>query len=689
MRLRPLVLACALAALALFTSLASAAWVPGGTLISPLPAQDDGFALFGGAPDEDGGAYLVWLHNTHIDSDPPYSLTRFVAQRVDRDGSIVAGWPAAGRVLRQFDPMGSGMLIGVIPTAVFPDGAHGALVVTRELALVGDYRSYAQVYRLAPDGTFSLLGPEYLGVSNAQQVAVDADGAGGLVFATIARGHAPPPLPAPQQPLLVARVDGTGTVLWTSPEIAPPDHVYPDRTIGVAGDGAGGAFVAWVDVRIQNNGLMADDLYLQRVHADGSLDPAWPADGLPVGEATTYSSGPRLCADGAGGVWVTWFEEPYPGSTSLTLRVSHVLGDGTFAPGMPALGRTLATVDSEDDRSDVRADGLGGLYVLAGELGGPLETRVALHRLAPDGLPRPGWPLEGLTLDPRAPGPGPAYGALAVDDAHGVFAAWQIPLASPTGEILVNEFASNAQPAPGWLPAGQVLAASTTVYGRPSATRSDAGAIIAWTDQRHLSGAVGLTVYAQRVLPDGPVATTAALVSAEAGADGVRVRWSVTLDGASGLAVERRREGGAWSVIARPLPDGDGRVEVVDVEVEPGARYAYRLTWTERGVAGASSPVWVSVPAMAALSLRVGPNPAERASEVRFALPRAGRASVRVLDVSGRAVRTLARGTLAAGEHVRPWDLRDDAGRAVGAGLYLVTVETEAGAMVRKVTVAR
>ena len=46
-----------------------------------------------------------------------------------------------------------------------------------------------------------------------------------------------------------------------------------------------------------------------------------------------------------------------------------------------------------------------------------------------------------------------------------------------------------------------------------------------------------------------------------------------------------------------------------------------------------------------------------------------------VVDVSGRHLRTLLAGELPAGEHVARWDGRDDAGRALGAGVYLVRLD--------------
>ena len=56
---------------------------------------------------------------------------------------------------------------------------------------------------------------------------------------------------------------------------------------------------------------------------------------------------------------------------------------------------------------------------------------------------------------------------------------------------------------------------------------------------------------------------------------------------------------------------------------------------------------------------------------------------VGVYDLSGRKVRGLGGvGGTPSGEHAVPWDGRDDEGRRVGPGLYLVrvSVPTDAGA---------
>jgi hypothetical protein len=132
---------------------------------------------------------------------------------------------------------------------------------------------------------------------------------------------------------------------------------------------------------------------------------------------------------------------------------------------------------------------------------------------------------------------------------------------------------------------------------------------------------------------DVPTAALASLISAEAEADGIRVEWYVTYAGA--VAVERRADGGEWRALLTTSPDGSGRVEVADGDVQPGHRYDYRL---RMGQAYAGE-VSLEVPAVHRLALAgFHPNPAVGPLSVSLALQSAAPARLEILDVAGRRV---------------------------------------------------
>ncbi len=83
------------------------------------------------------------------------------------------------------------------------------------------------------------------------------------------------------------------------------------------------------------------------------------------------------------------------------------------------------------------------------------------------------------------------------------------------------------------------------------------------------------------------------------------------------------------------------------------------------------------------------PNPFNPRTEIAFSLDVAGPATVEVLDLRGRRVRTLWSGLLAAGDHHLAWDGLDEQGRAVASGVYLARLSTGDRKATHKMLLAR
>lgn len=92
-------------------------------------------------------------------------------------------------------------------------------------------------------------------------------------------------------------------------------------------------------------------------------------------------------------------------------------------------------------------------------------------------------------------------------------------------------------------------------------------------------------------------------------------------------------------------------------------------------------------PSEGRLEIRSIPNPFNPSLVIQDVLPRAVTKSVRVYDVRGRMVRTLASWVLQeAGAQEVSWDGRDDSGAVVASGTYVVRLQ--AGAETRTVRVS-
>ncbi len=121
-------------------------------------------------------------------------------------------------------------------------------------------------------------------------------------------------------------------------------------------------------------------------------------------------------------------------------------------------------------------------------------------------------------------------------------------------------------------------------------------------------------------------------------------------------------------------------IEDLEVREIPGG-YELWMSCLSRGIAVLTvqgSPTAVSPGAAPAVRLALAqnePNPFRGGTRIEFALPEAGDARLDIYDVSGRLVRRLVGGTLAAGNHEVQWDGRTDGATSLPSGIYLYRLE--------------
>lgn len=129
----------------------------------------------------------------------------------------------------------------------------------------------------------------------------------------------------------------------------------------------------------------------------------------------------------------------------------------------------------------------------------------------------------------------------------------------------------------------------------------------------------------------------------------------------------------------------------------PGHDYVVRVRAVDRlgrkSVMSHPSDLWTSptlsgVPAADAAGVGPAwPNPFNPSTSIAYTVPRdaAGPVTLQVLDLRGRLVRRLAADP-SPGTHDARWNGRDESGRAVAAGVYLVSLRCGAVRAVTKVT---
>ena len=194
---------------------------------------------------------------------------------------------------------------------------------------------------------------------------------------------------------------------------------------------------------------------------------------------------------------------------------------------------------------------------------------------------------------------------------------------------------------------------------------------------------------------DAPTPTLVAAFRAEVRAGVVELEVSLADEGSwDGFHVYRSRP--AWPdqeerLTAEPVRlDGRSRYGFTDRGVTAGERYAYAIALVARsGAEMRAGSVEILMPARELAIGLSAPNPASGRVDFTVTLPRAGPASLTVVDAGGRRVRTLVDGELGGGEHRLAWDGRLDSGRPAPAALYFLVLETGDGRRIGRVALIR
>ena len=170
--------------------------------------------------------------------------------------------------------------------------------------------------------------------------------------------------------------------------------------IGAVSDGAGGAYVWWMEDTA---------LWLNHLTANATIAAGWLARGRNVGSVPyTTKYRPAAIADGAGGVYLGWLTQPFIFDNTLNIRIVRLGPSGAGAGGWPAGGRAFGLVGDAGATvysfgMDVATpDGLwlGWQTVVHGIEDLLLPGDLRVMRLAANGLPASGWTTDGVVLAP-------------------------------------------------------------------------------------------------------------------------------------------------------------------------------------------------------------------------------------------------------------------------------------------------
>jgi hypothetical protein len=146
-----------------------------------------------------------------------------------------------------------------------------------------------------------------------------------------------------------------------------------------------------------------------------------------------------------------------------------------------------------------------------------------------------------------------------------------------------------------------------------------------------------------------------------------------------------------------PAVTSGGTASIVWPGLAGGTPYEWYASITD-GVSTVTGPTWsfttqvitaVDDQPVTSFSMRMtSGNPASDGASLAFDLPRAAPVQIRLFDVSGRLVSTLANGVFPTGRHWARWDGRTTQGQAP-SGVYFLRFESPGHAITRRFVLAR
>jgi hypothetical protein len=603
------------------------------------------------AADGSGGALFVWEHNPL--PTQAYGPEDIYAQHIRGDGT--AAWAANGIAVCAVDGYQG-------EPHVVADESGGWIVVWT------DARDGSRVFAQHLDAAGNALWPENgMPVTSAASapgnIDVTSDGAGGCVI-TWAEWS------ATRKGIYAQRLYGNGTtwgqdvfVAGTSPDTLGSSETKPCIT----DDGLDGWFIAWFD---RGTG----DVRAHRLGADGTL--LWAAEGMSVctSHRTYY---PKIVSVARGQAMIAWGDRR-TGSNVVYTQLIDSLGTVQWqANGLPVSPES----ESLNRTFTLTPDGQGG-GILAWDEGSifvePATTIRAQRVLASGQMP---WGMNGVVVCDGQAHRG--YPIAVGDQTGGAIVVWS--------DARSGNIAPFAQRVSGnglvqWTAGGVAL--SVRVHPQVASratTDGHGGAIVAISADASKALGAPVDLYTARVGHDGSTPALASLVSAEADAHRVRLRWFLPSSSAAGITLYRQEVASGWRPEAVLTCDALGYAAYEDWRVAPGSRYGYRLGINRGGREILLGETWVAVPQFPALTLEGLRHSSDGGLILAFSVGSAEPTALDVFDQQGRRVVSIDFGRRTPGHHL----VALESMRAAASGIYFMRLRQCGRIATMKVHVVR
>jgi hypothetical protein len=646
-----------------------------------------------------GGAIVAWIDARTISEYDVY------AQRVNAYGFLQWAWYGAAVCTAGNNQ---------VDVNLCADGAGGAVIGWSDFRGGSSYDIYAQ--RLSAGGV-----PQWtangvaLCARPADQIfpSVASDGAGGAIVAWMdARtGY---------YDIYSQRISASGAAQWTANGIAVCSALYDQIYPVIVSDGAGGAIASWIDARSGTN----YDVYAQKMSSSGAAQ--WTGNGVALCTVASDQNEARIVSDGAGGAIVAWSDLRSGGWDIYAQGVSSTGSVRWAANGMPvcaalgdqyqpriasdgAGGMIAAWLDRRADidiycqlvdregRAGYLAPDIYSARDVPGDQGGSVYLSWYASRADR-------FKTAEVTYYTIWRAIAPAAAALALEDGAALLES--LADLDPSDERPVVRVGRVGSTDYFWELVESQGAYYKTAYGKPVATLFDSTAVcgeyhyfqvvahspdpfVFWESEVDSGRSV------DNLAPAPPVGLAGEQKHSPAG---LELAWRPNGESdLAGYAIYRGTSPdfvpGPGSFVASTSDtiyfDGDWswsggyyyKVAAIDVH---GNESGCALLGPD-GVTDGDPP---RLPEASYLAQNF-PNPFNPATRISFGLGAASPVRLRVYDAAGRLVRALVDEARPAGHYTEIWDGRDSRGAVVASGIYFYRLEAGAFAETRKMVLLR
>ena len=362
---------------------------------------------------------------------------------------------------------------------VIADGAGGMITVWVDTRTDGNASNiYAQKLDAYGVPKWTIDGLPVCTATGSQELPqLCSDGAGGAII-TWSDGRS-----GSSSDVYAQRITAAGAAQWAANGVVIANATLDQFNPCITSDGAGGAIIAWEDVRNGN-----DDMYAQRINGSGVVQ--WAANGKSVCVVAGLQQLPSIVSDGANGAIVAWHDFRNGNYDIYAQRMSSAGG-----PQWTAGGVGVCIQPGQQTEIFMAMDGAGGaLLTWTDNRAGNQD--IYAQRINASGAAV--WTANGVALCVE---PSDQYTeGITTDGAGGAIVAWDDTRVSLSDEnIYARRVSANGF-------------AQWQANGVPVCTQPDAqfnstldsdgagGAVLAWSD--HRSG-ISFDVYAQRIDGNG------------------------------------------------------------------------------------------------------------------------------------------------------------------------------------------